>query len=82
MAARQDLSLDETSAQAETQRVAREQLARAQAGLRPLELIATIAPLLGLLGTVLGMMRPSKPCKMLGLRQIQRILQVGSGKRF
>jgi biopolymer transport protein ExbB len=55
MAARQDPSLDDVAAQAETQRVAREQLARAQAGLRPLELIATIAPLLGLLGTVLGM---------------------------
>jgi biopolymer transport protein ExbB len=35
--------------------VARNLIARARSGLRPLELIATIAPLLGLLGTVLGM---------------------------
>jgi biopolymer transport protein ExbB len=55
MEARLDKTLDATSAQAETQRVAREQLSRVQSGLRPLELIATIAPLLGLLGTVLGM---------------------------
>ena len=55
MIARLDPSLDDDGAQAETQRVARAQLARAKSGLRPLELIATIAPLLGLLGTVLGM---------------------------
>jgi biopolymer transport protein ExbB len=55
METRLDSSLDDAAARAETQRVAREQLALAQSGLRPLELIATIAPLLGLLGTVLGM---------------------------
>ncbi|MGD9865834.1 MAG: MotA/TolQ/ExbB proton channel family protein, partial [Pseudodonghicola sp.] len=42
-------------AREETLRVARNQLAEAATGLRALELIATIAPLLGLLGTVLGM---------------------------
>ncbi|TMV56358.1 MotA/TolQ/ExbB proton channel family protein, partial [Thioclava sp. BHET1] len=47
--------LDEAAAQAETERVARALLAETKTGLRPLELIATIAPLLGLLGTVMGM---------------------------
>jgi biopolymer transport protein ExbB len=47
------MSLDDTVA--ETTRVAKRQIARAQSGLRGLELIATVAPLLGLLGTVLGM---------------------------
>ncbi|MBB5516301.1 biopolymer transport protein ExbB [Rubricella aquisinus] len=39
----------------EVTRVARAELAAARQGLRALELIATIAPLVGLLGTVLGM---------------------------
>ncbi|MGM0740825.1 MAG: MotA/TolQ/ExbB proton channel family protein [Pseudomonadota bacterium] len=55
MEARRDVSLDDDGARAETQRVARNLIAEARSGLRPLELIATIAPLLGLLGTVLGM---------------------------
>ena len=44
----------EAAAREETARVARNTLYRARGGLRALELIATIAPLLGLLGTVLG----------------------------
>ncbi|MDO8884534.1 MAG: MotA/TolQ/ExbB proton channel family protein [Pseudotabrizicola sp.] len=48
-------ALDQTAAEAETGRVARGLLARARAGLRGLELAATIGPLLGLLGTVTGM---------------------------
>ena len=43
------------SAREETARVARAALLEARTGLRTLELIATIAPLVGLLGTVLGM---------------------------
>ena len=42
-------------AREETTRVAKALLRDSRAGLRPLELIATIAPLIGLLGTVLGM---------------------------
>lgn len=53
MTARQNLP-DET-AREETARVAKLLLGQASGGLRALELIATIAPLLGLLGTVLGM---------------------------
>lgn len=47
--------LPEDHAREETARVAKRELASARAGLGALELISTIAPLLGLLGTVLGM---------------------------
>lgn len=53
MAAR--LRLEEEAARDETARVARAVLAEARSGLRALDLIVTIAPLIGLLGTVLGM---------------------------
>lgn len=46
---------NEERAREDASRVAKNQLAEARAGLSALELIATIAPLLGLLGTVLGM---------------------------
>jgi biopolymer transport protein ExbB len=55
MAARADAALSEGQAREETARVAKAELARARAGLRLLDLVVTIAPLLGLLGTVLGM---------------------------
>lgn len=55
MGALRDPDLDRKSAEAETERVARDLLARARAGLRGLELAVTIGPLLGLLGTVMGM---------------------------
>jgi len=47
--------MPETQARAETERVARRELADVRTGLRLIELIALVAPLLGLLGTVLGM---------------------------
>ena len=50
-----DPAIDDKTAREETGRVARQTLYRAREGLRALELISTIAPLLGLLGTVLGM---------------------------
>ncbi|MCA0270661.1 MAG: MotA/TolQ/ExbB proton channel family protein [Proteobacteria bacterium] len=55
MAAAADPSLSEKDAEAETVREARGLLARARAGLRGIELAATIGPLLGLFGTVTGM---------------------------
>lgn len=55
IAARLDERLTDAQAREETTRVARAGLARARAGLRTLDLVVTIAPLLGLFGTVLGM---------------------------
>jgi biopolymer transport protein ExbB len=48
-------ALTPDGAREETTRIARALLAELRGGLRPLDLIVTIAPLLGLLGTVLGM---------------------------
>lgn len=55
MQARLDPTLTPDQAREETARQAKADLAEARSGLRALELISTIAPLLGLLGTVLGM---------------------------
>jgi biopolymer transport protein ExbB len=55
MSARLDPQLSDAAAREETARHARADLAGAREGLRALELIAAIAPLLGLFGTVLGM---------------------------
>ncbi len=66
MTARQSLNPDE--AREETGRVARKVLAEAGSGLRALELIATIAPLLGLLGTVLGMITAFQTLQEAGSR--------------
>ena len=46
---------DKSSRKEEIARIARARLQEISAGLRALELVVTIAPLLGLLGTVLGM---------------------------
>jgi biopolymer transport protein ExbB len=48
-------TMPDAHAREETARVAKRELASARSGLGALELISTIAPLLGLLGTVLGM---------------------------
>ncbi|NSX54788.1 MotA/TolQ/ExbB proton channel family protein [Parasulfitobacter algicola] len=50
-----DPDLSTETRKEEIERIARLHLIKAQSGLRVLELISTIAPLLGLLGTVLGM---------------------------
>ena len=55
-------------AREDTLRVARNELAEAATGLRALELIATIAPLLGLLGTVLGMIAAFRALQESGAR--------------
>lgn len=55
MSARRDPGLTDAQAREETERVARAHLSRARSGLRVLDLTVTVAPLLGLLGTVLGM---------------------------
>ncbi len=55
MCNQRNAQLTDAEAREETTRVAKSLLRDTRAGLRPLELIATIAPLIGLLGTVLGM---------------------------
>ena len=55
-------------AREETTRVARQLLAETASSLRALELIATIAPLLGLLGTVLGMITAFQALQAAGTR--------------
>ncbi|MDU8945147.1 MotA/TolQ/ExbB proton channel family protein [Ovoidimarina sediminis] len=55
MALRRDPKLEDRDAREEVTRLALAELREARAGLRTLELIVQVAPLLGLLGTVLGM---------------------------
>lgn len=60
--------LPEPAAREETVRIARTGLMDARRGLRALDLIATIAPLLGLLGTVLGMIEAFQTLQDAGSR--------------
>ncbi len=60
--------LDREGAEAETARVARGLLAQAGWGLRGLELAATTGPLLGLLGTVTGMIESFQALQAAGVR--------------
>ncbi len=59
---------DPETAREECARVARAGLAEARTGLRPLDLVITIAPLLGLLGTVLGMIEAFQALQDSGAR--------------
>ncbi|WP_246209784.1 MotA/TolQ/ExbB proton channel family protein [Pikeienuella piscinae] len=61
-------TLVEEAAREETARIAKAELASARSGLRGLELIATIAPLIGLLGTVLGMITAFQALQEAGSR--------------
>lgn len=75
IAAREDKP--DTLAREDTLRVARNELAEAATGLRALELIATIAPLLGLLGTVLGMIAAFQALQDSGARADPALLAGG-----
>ena len=57
MLAADDAALPRDAAEAATEQAARAVLAEARSGLRGLELAASVGPLLGLLGTVTGMIR-------------------------
>jgi biopolymer transport protein ExbB len=77
MHSRLDPALGEDAAREETTRVARSVLAEARTGLRALDLIATIAPLLGLLGTVLGMIGAFQALQESGARADPAVLAGG-----
>lgn len=68
MQAADDPMRDRDAAEAETARVARGLLSQARAGLRGLELASTIGPLLGLLGTVTGMIAAFQALQEAGAR--------------
>ncbi|KIC09580.1 flagellar motor protein MotA [Leisingera sp. ANG-M1] len=70
-------SLPEERAREETARVAKLHLASAGSGLGALELIATIAPLLGLLGTVLGMIAAFQALQAAGSKADPALLAGG-----
>ncbi|WP_254604432.1 MotA/TolQ/ExbB proton channel family protein, partial [Leisingera sp. ANG59] len=70
-------SLPEDRAREETARVAKLHLASAATGLGALELIATIAPLLGLLGTVLGMIAAFQALQAAGSKADPALLAGG-----
>lgn len=76
-AIRAHMDLPEAAAREETTRVAKLQLAGAGTGLRALELIASIAPLLGLLGTVLGMIAAFQALQESGSRADPSLLAGG-----
>lgn len=68
MALLDDPRVPEPLAREETARYARALLARARGGLRGLELASTIGPLLGLLGTVTGMISAFQALQEAGTR--------------
>lgn len=70
-------TLPEPSAREETTRVAKQELANARSGLGALELISTIAPLLGLLGTVLGMIAAFQALQSAGAKADPAMLAGG-----
>mgnify|MGYP005752339583 CR=1 FL=1 len=77
MAALRDPVLSPDGARDEVLRVARRELNTARGGLRALELISTIAPLLGLLGTVLGMISAFQALQTTGAQADPTILAGG-----
>lgn len=71
------LTLPDASAREETTRRAKKLIGSQSTGLRALELIATIAPLLGLLGTVLGMIAAFQALQEAGARADPSLLAGG-----
>lgn len=68
---------DEDAAREDAARVAKREIGKASGGLRPLELISTVAPLLGLLGTVLGMITAFQALQEAGSRADPAMLAGG-----
>ncbi|MEC9198176.1 MAG: MotA/TolQ/ExbB proton channel family protein [Pseudomonadota bacterium] len=69
--------LPDAKAREEVARVAKNELAQARVGLGALELISTIAPLLGLLGTVLGMITAFQALQAAGSKADPALLAGG-----
>lgn len=70
-------TLPEARAREEVTRIAKGQIATARTGLGALELISTIAPLLGLLGTVLGMIAAFQALQAAGSKADPALLAGG-----
>lgn len=68
---------DQTTVREEVRRVAVQQLDQLRSYLRPLEIIATLSPLLGLLGTVLGMIEAFRQLESAGSQVDPAILSGG-----
>ncbi|MES2847128.1 MAG: MotA/TolQ/ExbB proton channel family protein [Pseudomonadota bacterium] len=77
MAAVLDPRLDRAAAEATTEQAARALLNQARQGLRGLELAAAIGPLLGLLGTVTGMIAAFQGLEAAGVRADTSVLAGG-----
>lgn len=77
MAVRRDARFSDALAREEITRLALAELREARAGLRALDLIATIAPLLGLFGTVLGMIEAFQALQVAGSRADPSVLAGG-----
>lgn len=77
MAGRQDARLPDETVREEVARTGAQWLERLRGGLRPLELIGTLAPLLGLLGTVLGMIDAFRELENAGSRVDPSVLSGG-----
>ncbi|WP_208352131.1 MotA/TolQ/ExbB proton channel family protein [Pseudaestuariivita rosea] len=77
IAKRLDPQLTEDAAREEVAQFARKQLTDARVGLRALDLIATIAPLIGLLGTVLGMITAFQALQTSGAQADAAVLAGG-----
>lgn len=71
------MQLPEQKAREEVSGVAKNELAKARVGLGALELISTIAPLLGLLGTVLGMIAAFQALQAAGSKADPALLAGG-----
>ena len=67
----------DAQAREDTTRIAKREIAAARSGLGALELISTVAPLLGLLGTVLGMIAAFQALQSAGSRADPALLAGG-----
>lgn len=77
MAGRLDTRVEDETVREEVARAGAQWLERLRGGLRPLELIGTLAPLLGLLGTVLGMIEAFQQLESAGSRVDPSVLSGG-----